>query len=179
MHILRLRRGRPFGQAGTSLPEILVTISVIGLVMGLGVTGITGRYDNHGSATQSVLNDLRLTRMNAITRGAHYRMTFKSGSYDMQRLQDNDGNGVWDTDSQVEPTEVELPYDVALSVAGAIASPLGLTIDFDSRGMVATPSGIVVGVATVYVTATGGINAGKVNSVEVWPSGQIQLEDGA
>lgn len=174
---MRSRRVRRLGQAGTTLPEIVVTIGVIGLVTGLSVTGITGGYDNLNAATNTVLNELRLTRLNSMTRGAHHRMVFGTDSLQRQRLQDADGNGEWDEDSQFEADDIALPDDIALSVEGSVTATGGLSVEFDSRGMLVVPSGAANSVIEVSVVAVSGMNAGKVNQVEVWPSGQIQIAD--
>jgi Tfp pilus assembly protein FimT len=168
---------RSLGQRGTSLPEVVVTIGVISLVTGLSVTGITGRYDTLNSAASTLLNQLRLARMNSITRGAHYRITLSDDTYKLERLQDNDGNGVWDLDTQNTPQEVTVPDEIALSAEGGVGTPDGSSIEFDSRGMLAVPSGISNGVVEIFVTAVAGINAGRVSRIEVWPSGQIQIDD--
>jgi len=155
---------------------VLVTIGVITLVTGLSVTGITGRYDSHNAATGTLLNQLRLARMNAMTRGAHYRVTLNGNTHSLERLQDNDGDGEWAADTQVGPDVVELPDDVALSAEGGVAATGGLSVEFDTRGMLVVPSGATTGVVELSVTAIGGMDAGKVNRIEVWPSGQIQLK---
>ena len=163
-----------FSNAGATLFELLVTVSVIGVLLGVSVLGIRGTYFDFATSKQRVVNDLRLTRSNANTKGAHFRVLFGSGSYFIERLQDEDGDGVWDSDPELEPQEINLPdgVGVTLSLFGGGGTDAS-AVEFDTRGMVVPPDGKMVADLTEIIIRD--LKTGEAVVVQVWPSGQVQL----
>lgn len=155
-------------QKGSTLPEALVTLALAGVVMAIGAVGLRANYLDLSSAQQNLVNDLRRARMMATRKGVHYRVTFGSGSYQIERMKESELTaGLWQVDEVVEPESIELPAELSLGVASDSG---GASVEFDTRGMVVPPSSSTTN-EIVTVTLSEG-NDEKL--VRIWPSGQIE-----
>src|SRR5581483_620710 len=129
-------------QRGMSLIELLVTVGILSIMIAVAVPRLNSSVLNLPVAEQNLIGDIRLARAYATTRGVHYRVSINATSYTVERLQDADGDGVWEPDSRFPAQTVELPHDVSVS-EGA-----GSVIEFTTRGLLAdqadgTPAAVV------------------------------------
>jgi Tfp pilus assembly protein FimT len=156
------------GQKGSTLPEAVVTLALAGVVMAIGAVGLRANYLDLSTAQQNLVNNVRRARMMATRKGVHYRVTFGSGSYQIERMKESElAAGVWQVDEVVEPESVELPASLSLGVASDSG---GSSIEFDTRGMVVPPA-----VATTSSIVTVTLSEGDDEKVvRIWPSGQIE-----
>lgn len=160
--------------------DLVVSLGVTSVLLGLSVMSLRGTYTDLGLAAQNVAAELRKARMYAITRGAHYRMTLATGWHKTERLQDNDNDGVWQVDTTYPSTQQDFKGGVTMvantgnSVGGDSGSPV---IEFDTRGMVVPKAGTSVpSIMTVTINGATSANAMKGTLyVYVWPSGQVEL----
>lgn len=148
----------------------------IGLALILaGITALTVRSTrfDFSSARDRVVNQVRNARMDAVTRGAHYRVTFEETAIEIQRLADPDEDGVWEPDPNSEPKRIDFPAGVVVELqpGGVGGQPTGQTVEFDTRGMLARgPDGSMPDKVTVTLKNT---STGATRTLEIWPSGQI------
>ncbi len=154
------------GEQGLSLVEVMVAVTILALMIALAVPNFNRSGWNRMNAAESLAGNIRLARANAVSRGARYRVTLSSHFYLVQRLQDDDGDGVWEPDSAFATQEVELPSGVTIT-EGASAE-----IEFTSRGLLAPLSdGTLPDVISIYVSS---VSESQSEAIEVWPSGQVQ-----
>ena len=147
---------------------MLVAVAIMGLMSALSISNFNRSRSglNLGNATESLAGNIRLARVNAVSRGARYRVTLGSNSYSIQRLQDDDGDGVWEPDGAFPAQEIELPKGIIIN-GGADAE-----IEFNTRGLLAPlPDGTLPDVIPIYLS---GADESQSETVEVWPSGQVQ-----
>jgi prepilin-type N-terminal cleavage/methylation domain-containing protein len=152
------------GERGISLIEMLVTISVAGLLAALALPNFNRSDLKLADAMENLIGNIRLARANAISRGARYRVTLDSTSYAIQRLQDPDGDNVWEPDGAAQ--EFELPSGISIS-EGA-----GQEIEFTTRGLMAPlPDGSPPVIVTIRLSSPTGSES---ETIDIWPSGQVQ-----
>lgn len=152
----------PHSQRGMSLIELLVVIGILGLVVAVTLPGLKSSALDLSTATQNLVGDLRIARANAASHSAHYRVTISSESYTIQRLQDNDGDGVWQPTGS--PQSVDLRDGISLNVESGDG-----VVEFNTRGLVESDN---AGPEIERITLTDSRD-GKTKQVEVWPSGQV------
>lgn len=159
----------------------MVTICITTIVLGLSVLGLNDKFISTSAMAQGVANDVRLARIAAVTRGAHYRVVLGNTWYRTERLQDNNNDRIWDPDTTVPPTLRELTGGVTMvpntgrtTIAGGATAGM---LEFDSRGMVVPAAGSSVpAMMTVQIHGANNARAVKGTSIlYVWPSGQVQL----
>jgi Tfp pilus assembly protein FimT len=167
---------RRWGERGTTIPEVLVTVSVIALTLSGSVLALNSTYEDRRTACQSFVNDLRMTRMYAVTRGSHYRITWSGNTYTIRRLQDNNDDGTWAINDEVAPQTRELDGGVDISVQAGGTAPDDPEIEFDTRGMVVDENGDPRDIVEITLTDEG--TGGGTSRVEIWPSGQVYLLSG-
>lgn len=166
-----MRRRSGWSTRGTSLPELIVTVGIISVVLGGSVLGLNRTYLDLGSAAQDFMNDVRETRMKAVTRGSHYKISWSSGAYTIRKLQDNDGNGIWATDDTVVAEVHSLTAGVTMTT---LSGPT--TVEFDTRGVLVKPTTGTLTVTKVKMVEVQASNRGAgPKTIEIWPSGQIDL----
>jgi Tfp pilus assembly protein FimT len=146
--------------------EVLVTVALIAVMGALALPNLNQSAMNLPTTTQTLVGDLRMTRANATSRGARYRVTLASDSYSIQRLQDDDGDGVWEPDSAWPAENVDLPRWISLSVNEGDG-----VIEFNTRGLVEPPNAEDPP-EVEKITLSDSRDEGT-KKVEVYPSGQV------
>jgi len=160
-------------QSGTSLAEVMVTLGMITVVMGVGVLGLDRDYLDLETARQSLVNDLRMARMQATLKGVRFRVTLSGNGYRIERLVDTDGTDKWQVDGDYAAKIVEFPTGFALTSTSTSGS--ATTAEFDGRGLlVAQPNGTIGVISIVLVD-----DDGRQKAVKLWPSGQVDSPSSA
>jgi Tfp pilus assembly protein FimT len=158
------------GNRGSSLPEVLATVGIVTVLMSIAVLGLGRRYADLESSHQELVNSIRETRLRATLKGAHYRLTALGTSYEIERLQDTDGDGIWDVDGNSSVRAVLLPPGVTIAAANLGGSEAA--VEFNTRGVTVDPAGGPGEVVQLTLSDA----ASRTRVVEVWPSGQVQNE---
>jgi Type II transport protein GspH len=150
--------------------DITVAVGIIGLLVALLIPTLNSRAIMLPTVTQGLVNHLRLARAGAASRGTHFRVTFRLHTYAIEQLQDSNGDGIWEPDSNIPAWHVSLPPTVA------IGSAVDTAIEFDTRGLVSAASqdGTVTPV-TVKLTDS---QTEKSAVIEILPSGKVQRSFG-
>ncbi len=151
--------------AGFSLIELLVAVSIFGVLALAGLPHVDRRREDLNTSVQRVLADVRFARSRSITSGEHYAVKWTSThGYEVQRLSLNPA-GEWVTD-RVERT-VLLPDSIAFSIdagAGGVDR-----LEFNTRGMLISSPKPLWPVMSDLVHDVS-------RTFSVWPSGQIYME---
>ncbi len=147
---------------------MVATVGVIAVLMAITVLGLSRRHVDLESAHQELTNVVRELRLRATVKGVHYRLEPQSSSFELRRLHDTDGDGLWDSDPAFSPKLVELPPGISIAVTKLSGGATAL--EFDTRGVAVDPLG--AGAEVVRLTLTDANFATR--TVEVWPSGQVQ-----
>jgi hypothetical protein len=146
--------------------DIAVAVGIVSLLIALLIPTLNSRATTLPTATRGLVDHLRLARAGAASRGTHFRVTFQASAYAIEQLQDEDGDGMWEPDTQVPAWRISLPPTVAIGVAA------DTTIEFDARGLVsATPHDGTVPPVTVKLTDS---QTEKSSVIEILPSGKVQ-----
>ncbi len=155
---------------GSSLPEVLATVGIVTVLMSITALGLSRRHLDLDSAHQELVNAIREARLRATVKGSHFRLVPLTDSYEIVRLKDADGDGVWHVDADATPQTVRLPGGIR--IASSNLSGDDAAIEFNTRGVAVDPAGGVAEV--VHLTLTD--DDARTRIVEVWPSGQVQGE---
>jgi len=149
---------------------MMATVGIVAVLMAIAVFGLSPRYADLEGAHQELVNSIRETRLRATVKGAHFRLVPLETSYEIQRLQDADGDGLWDVDGSARVQDVELPPGV--KIAAASMGGLDAVVEFNTRGVMVEPTGGAAEVVQLTLTD----HESRTRVVEVWPSGQVQNE---
>ncbi len=156
-------------QRGMTMVELLVTISILAVMIAVAVPKLNKSVLDLPVTEQNLMGDIRLARANATSRGVHFRVSVSTSSYSVQRLQDNNNDGVWEPDSGFPAQVTEMPPGISLSLADGSSSVL----EFTTRGLLADNSdGTPAGIVTIYIHKT--LDGDETKTVEIWPSGQVE-----
>lgn len=158
-------------ELGTSLADVMVSLGIISILMGVGVLGLDRDSPDLDAARQSLVSDLRMARMQATLKGVRFRFTIESSSYRIERLVDIDGADNWQVDSAYSPKVVTLP--AGYGMASTSTSGSATTAEFDGRGLLVAQSDGSVGVISIVIVD----DEGRQKLVKLWPSGQVESPD--
>jgi prepilin-type N-terminal cleavage/methylation domain-containing protein len=157
------------GTAGFSLIEMVVTVAVLSIVIGITLPNFDSRRVAVLAAQRLVIAQLRIARTNAITKGVHYMMEIPTSSTTQFKIEGMVLNGtIWQVDSTKVQT-MTLPTNTQFAAAA-----LNTRVEFNTRGMAVTTTtadGPAHPPATKQVDITDIFNVTK--SLQAWPSGQI------
>ncbi len=146
------------GQAGYSLIELMVTVTMIGIVAGIAISHVRPSGYELDAAAARLVADVRLTRASATSRGVHYRLVVNDAATTAIERMREAAHGTWNRDaSDVRTTS--LPKTVRLATAP------GTALEFDTRGRLV---GQKQPVSLDLRASTGGARR-----LTVWPSGQV------
>jgi type II secretory pathway pseudopilin PulG len=150
---------------GLSVIELLVAIALIGVMGALAIPRLNQSVLNLSSTTQNLVGNIRMARANAVSRGAHYRITLSANSYSIERLSlDADGN--WVPDPGYSSEDWDLPSGISLNVTSGDG-----IIEFDTRGLIVPPpdeEASEIEQVTIHDSLDG-----DNKYLEIWPSGQV------
>jgi prepilin-type N-terminal cleavage/methylation domain-containing protein len=152
--LTRKRHGRV---RGFTLLELLVTMSLIGIVMGIALPQFPRNAYALWTAQQQLLADLRVARADALTKGDHFRFDITGAStyleYRMRLV-----GGVWVINGPPVRSRT-LPPGVTFT------SGVGSHFEFNTRGLMLNPGAAT----TLRLTDV----SSHTRQVTVWPSGQV------
>lgn len=149
---------------------MMATVGIVAVLMAIAAFGLSPRYADLEAAHQELVNSIRETRLRATVKGVHFRLVPLATSYEIQRLQDADSDGVWDLDGSARVQAVELPP--GMKIAAASLGGLDAVVEFNTRGVTVEPAGGPGEVVQLTLTD----HEARTRVVEVWPSGQVQNE---
>jgi prepilin-type N-terminal cleavage/methylation domain-containing protein len=143
---------------GYSLIEVLVTISILGILLGSALVHYDPRREDINTAQQAATGDLRAARVAAITSGRHVSVEVQAPyAWTVHRLE-NVG-GVWTPSTDLK--HVDLPTGLTVASTTAVA-----TVEFNTRGVMVN--------SDTPITIKLNDDFGAARIVTVWPSGEVQ-----
>ncbi|MGE0823616.1 MAG: GspH/FimT family pseudopilin [Candidatus Binatia bacterium] len=146
--------------------DVAVATGIVTLLVVLLIPTLYTQKVTLPLVTRNLIEQLRLTRAEAASRGAHFRVTFHPRSYAIEQLQDVDGDGRWTADTSLPAWRIPLPTAVTVS-EGA-----GTVMEFDSKGFV-TSVFDEANVAAVTIRLQDA-RSGDSNVIQILSSGKIQ-----
>lgn len=138
---------------------------IIGLLFALLIPMLGRQELVLPNVKQSLVEHLRFTRAGAVSRGAHFRVSFQDHAYAIEQLQDSDGDGVWATDAALPVWRIALPTTVVIEAGGIRA------VEFDSRGLVMSGQNQHDSMITIHMHD---VQNGGSATIQILPSGQVQ-----
>ncbi len=138
---------------------------IIGLLLALLVPMLGKQELVLPNVKQSLVEHLRFTRAGAVSRGAHFRVSFQDHAYAIEQLQDSDGDGIWTPDATLPVWRIALPTTVVIEAGGIPA------VEFDSRGLVTSGQNQHDTMITIHMHDT---RNGHSVTIQILPSGQVQ-----
>lgn len=138
---------------------------IIGLLLALLVPMLGKQEFVLPHVKQSLVEHLRFTRAGAVSRGAHFRVSFQDHAYIIEQLQDSDGDGVWTTDTNLPTWRITLPPSVVIETEES------RIVEFDNRGLVTSGQTRPDTMITILMRDT---QNGQSATIQLLPSGQVQ-----
>ncbi len=148
---------------GFSLVELLVILSIVGILVAVAIPTMNRSMLNLSSSVGEFEANVRISRGNATGRGVHYRITLHSDYYEIDRL--HLSGGAWVHDPAFSVQTIHFPPRITITTGA------GKSFEFNSRGLLHSA---VVGTPAAQVDVTmRDSKTSETKSVGVWPSGQI------
>ena len=153
-HADRQRGSRPTGVAGFTILELLMVLSIMGIIAGTAIPNIDNALKAYraDSAARQVLGHLQATRMLALSQNARYRVVFDeaNGTYEQQKQDPNGGF------TKVVTYELPMQAVFTATVADAVFVPNGvITIPAPASVTIQGADGAIGFTRTITVTAAG------------------------
>jgi hypothetical protein len=143
---------------GLSIIELLVTMGLIAVMLGVASPGMPRGAFALWDANQQLLADLRRTRTDALIKGDHFRLSVTSATEYAEHRMRLVG-GVWVADA-VAVRSRTLPSGVTFSAG------VGTNFEFNTRGLLVTPEAA----ASLQLLDS---HSYATRQITVWPSGQV------
>jgi prepilin-type N-terminal cleavage/methylation domain-containing protein len=151
-----VRRRAYSRERGLTLIELLVTVSIAAVLLGVAIPHMSRDRNNAWTAQIQFLGDMRRTRTDSLTKGDHFQLAMTGpNSYTVYRMRFQAGG--WIRGAAV--LNRTLPRNITF---GTVQGPF----EFDTRGLLVTPN------ATTAV-AMNDSYTGHTKGVQVWLSGQV------
>jgi len=152
-------RGVSAGERGVSAIELVATVAIMAVVLGIAMPRMANRPYALWNAQTTLIGDLRQARAEAITRGDHFRVDITGAStYKVSRMQ-LQADGTW-TPRVPAYRSRTLPTGLGFVVGN------GLAFEFNTRGLMLNPGWAATLVLFDYTHSL-------TRWVTVWPSGQV------
>lgn len=155
------------GQFGFTVMELIVVMGIIGVMGAIAIPTLNRQVLSLTVTSGELTGNLRLARADATGRSVHFRVTLSSETtYRIERLEDNNNDGVWTVDGGYTPRTVTLPPSMSVTTG------VGAVIEFSSRGIrVPNADGSPASLITLVLYDA---NTTESKTIKVWPSGQIE-----
>jgi prepilin-type N-terminal cleavage/methylation domain-containing protein len=151
--------------AGFTMTEMMVALTIIGILGALAISSVDKSALNLSSAEQDLMATLRLARASANGRGVHFCVTISASSYTIQRLK-QDAAGNWIVDTAFSTQTMTAPRGISFSVTQGDG-----VVEFDTRGLVVPPPGQTV--SQIEGIRISDSIKNRTKNLNVWPSGQV------
>ena len=153
---------------GYSMIELMVAITIFGIVARTAIPHFDARKMKINAAQQLVTANLRMARAKAITKSLHYRINFSTANQIQVQPMVQQVDGTWSVDTPNVQT-VPLPSYTHFATGSQCVSPctpiVGTNIEFNSRGIATNLA------ALAQVTLID--DFGVLKALQAWPSGQV------
>ena len=123
-----MRVRRLTGTGGTTLVELVLIISLLGIILVIALPALNSKPENLGADVQDLANNLAVARELGISRTQHYRIRVFSAGPPYQYAMERYNGTTW-------VTERTITLRSGVVFPGAT---LGLIAEFDTRGMLVT-----------------------------------------
>jgi prepilin-type N-terminal cleavage/methylation domain-containing protein len=142
---------------GFTLIELLVTVGIMGVLMAIAMPIMPRSNYALWTAQEQLLADLRTTRMDALTKGDHFRFDITSTNTYAEYRMSLVGNNWVAAGTPVRSRK--LPNGVTFGGSGN-------SFEFNTRGLMLNPGAA----ATLTMTES---YTGHARAITIWPSGQV------
>jgi prepilin-type N-terminal cleavage/methylation domain-containing protein len=151
-------RSRHRNERGLSIIELMVTMGLIAVMLGIASQGMPRGAFALWDANQQLIADLRRTRTDALIKGDHFRLAVTSATtYEERRLRLV--GTVWTANVTPERSRT-LPSGVTFSAG------VGTSFEFNTRGLLVIPEAA----ASLQLLDA---HTSYHRQITVWPSGQV------
>lgn len=155
--------GVSLGENKSSWSDLAVVGGIIALLLALLIPTLGGQEVVLPHIKRNLMEHLRFTQAGALSRGAHFRVTFQTNTYAIEQLQDKDKDGTWTTGTALPVWRVALPATVTIEAGVA------QVVEFDHNGKIAQDEKVTIRVRD--------IQNGRSETIHLLPSGHVQGEE--
>jgi len=142
--------------------DVAVAGGIVALLFALLIPTLGSQEIVLPHVKRNLMEHLRLSQAGALSRGAHFRVTFQTNAYAIEQLQDKDGDGVWTTDAALPVWQIALPTTVTIEAG---------VVEFDNHGFLTGGKNAQDEKITIRVRDT---QNGRSEMIHLLPSGQVQ-----